>query len=104
MTNLIRLYLDNNQLEGLIPDALTNLTSLTDGSGLDIENNHLCTMDSEIKAFVDLKAGTGWENTQTNTVCANRIPTLNEWGMIVLCCLFLVGSLAMIKKNRTILS
>ncbi len=65
LINLIKLYLHNNQFVGSIPDTLLTLVNLLDGSGLNLDNNHLYTNNPNVKVFVDLKNGSGWEETQT---------------------------------------
>jgi hypothetical protein len=53
-------------LSGEIPDDLTNITGMTDGSSLRIRWNALHTEDAALIAFLDAKQYTGdWQSTQT---------------------------------------
>ncbi len=66
LSNLNELKLYGNQLQGAIPDALKNLTQLDDNVGLDLGVNNCLYIadfdDGSLQAFIDLKAGEGWED------------------------------------------
>ena len=68
LTNLEYLLLSDNQLTGNFPESLVNLVNLRDGTGLVLDSNHLYTNHPNVKAFVDLKNFTGWEETQTDVL------------------------------------
>jgi Leucine-rich repeat (LRR) protein len=60
---LKNLWIDDNELIGLIPKELMNLTNL---SSLDICDNHLFTNDSDLTDFLNsIQIGGDWESCQT---------------------------------------
>lgn len=61
------LYLHHNQLCGAIPSSLSNMTSLTNGTGIDIGNNNLSTsVAPALDAFLTLKSSSyqDWKTLQ----------------------------------------
>jgi len=72
LINLQYIDLSNNQLTGIIPTEITKLVNLGTGSfgTPSLRNNHLCTKDPQVAAFVAQKTNdANWQSKQTNTLC-----------------------------------
>ena len=65
--SVTQLDLKNNQLTGVIPSELGNLTNLSDGTGLRLHKNHLYTDSNTLREFLNSKSsGFGsWEDSRT---------------------------------------
>jgi len=73
LINLKALYLDSNELVRL-PASLTKLTNLYKNTGLDVRNNALDNLSSDLEAFLDEKAF-GWSNSQRRTPTITPTPS-----------------------------
>lgn len=65
LTSVAYLSLNGNMLSGALPSTLTQLTTLNDGSGLDLSYNALHTEDPTVRDFVNKKWWFEFDRAQT---------------------------------------
>ena len=77
LATLEELQIDFNNLSGPVPSQLLDLTSLLD-NGSDFGYNALYTNDATLLAFLDLKEGAAFPETQTVTVTNPQIAAVKS--------------------------